>query len=567
MSPLAARWSAPLLAASALLVLAPTQANAAPGVANRLGGANAQGPATPSVTGIYHNPAMLGFLDGLHFQATLRAGVEHLNVRRFGTDPSTGEPTSSLGGPVNLANPTFDYFVGASFLLDPIAIGAAVHTYDSRFRIRSNPALYYHLVGDDDFGCQLDSGQICPTVRSGGMVDMRTDFDLSLAWNATPWMSVGATVHFPRQRTYLAQDVDSALTGVNSDTGCAPGVDPVEDPECAERLAFRGNTRLRLFGLREVPSTRLDFALTAGVAFDIRETVTLGIRYRTQPLLEGGELTVNGEAAVCLPGYAARNDLPACEVATPVTATLTEIVPRELAIGAAGNVGNWRLDGNLYWIDRCPGGIPGRGCANRDRRLVELVGLDGDASTLPDATLYRGYQDLFGGELWARYRLDDIIGANLPYFKVLCSGSEVDPETGERVSCVPRMDLLLGAGLMSPGVQPESLSPAYPDGWTLQATLGTSFNLPSRNGVWSLVPAYGVDFLAPTRVGSGGRDPAYSPSAAVAFEQGGADINDPSADAVLSGRARPTNAGRYTGAVHTLMFGLRWSERSPDGLL
>ena len=75
------------LACFALVALVPRPALAAPGVANRLAGADAQGPATESVTAIYHNPAMLGALSGLNFQTTLRGGVDHLAVRRFAIAP------------------------------------------------------------------------------------------------------------------------------------------------------------------------------------------------------------------------------------------------------------------------------------------------------------------------------------------------------------------------------------------------------------------------------------------------------------------------------------------------
>jgi hypothetical protein len=558
------RWTLALAAAVAVFAVS-RPATAGPGVANRLSGGSAQGPASSSVTGIYHNPAMLGSLPGVAFETTLRTGVDHLVVRRFGIS-TDGEPIDALAQPVNLVNPAFDYFVGASFLLDPIAIGAAVHTFDSRFRFNSDESLRYHLIADSELGCGLDRDRVCPQLRKGGAIEMRTDFDLALAWNALHFMSIGATAHFPRQRSYLARDVDSVLTGAAEDTGCDPQSASVENPACAERLSFRGNTRLRWFGLNQRPSTRLDFALTIGVAFNIRDRATLGIRYRTQPLLGGGATTLNGEAAVCVPAEASteQSSLSTCETATPVEATLTERIPRELAIGAAIDLGNWKLDCNFYWIDRCPGARDGQGgCDGRDARELELVGLDEDASTLPETTLYRGLRDVFGAELWARYRLDDLIGANLPYYKVLCSGGRegVDEATGKALRCVPRVDLLLGGGFNSPGTRPSALTAAQSDGWTILATLGTSFNLPGRNGTWSLIPAYGLDFLVPTRVGPDGYGPAFRPSAAIDFERSGADLNSPSAEVVLAGRGIPSNAGIYTGAVHSISFSVRWSER------
>jgi opacity protein-like surface antigen len=553
----------PGLLAVALLGV-PNVAAAAPGVANRLGGANAQGPATASVTGIYHNPAMLGAVPGFSFETTLRTGVDHLAVRRFDID-SDGSPNAKLGKTKHLANPAFDYFIGASFMLDPVAIGAAVHTFGSRFRLNSSDELAYHLAAESDFGCSLDPSRVCPNQRKGGMLEMRTDFDLALAWNALDFMSVGATAHFPRQRTYFARDVDSVLTGANADSECDPSSDPVESAKCAERLSFRGNTRLRWFGLNPRPSTRLDFALTVGVAFNIADRVTLGVRYRTQPLLDGGRITANGAAAVCRPNRDAADQthLSSCDSAEAIDATVSERLPQEVAVGLAGEIGNWALDSNLYWIDRCPLGGVGT-CNGRDARSLVLVGLDQDASTLPETTIYRGLQDMFGAELWARYRLDDLIGANLPYYKVLCSGGNegTDPTTGKQLRCVPRIDLLLGGGVNSPAVKPGSLTAANSDGWTVLATFGASFNLPGRNGTWSLAPAYALDFMLPTRVGPGGHTPAFDPTAAINFEANGADLNNTaSANAVLAGRGLPTNAGIYTGAVHTILFSVRWSER------
>lgn len=550
------------LACFALVGLVPRPALAAPGVANRLAGADAQGPATESVTAIYHNPAMLGALSGLNFQTTLRGGVDHLAVRRFAID-TDGTPTAGFSAWPQLANPVFDYFVGVSFMLDPIAIGAAVHTFDSRYRIDSSDALRYHLAGEEDLGCAGDRSRVCPELRKGGMLEMRTDVDVSLAWNALDFMSIGATLHVPRSRTYLARDVDSVLTGVSEGASCDPASASVENPICAERLAFRGSTRLRWFGLNPSGS-RLDIALTLGVAFMIRNKLTVGIRYRTQPLLDGGRITLSGKAAVCVPNSAAeeRSDLPACDVASAIDATMTERLPRELAIGFAGGFGNWQLDSNLYWIDRCPGFDPDGACGGRDARRLRLTGLDRDASTLPDSTIYRGYADIFGAELWARVRMDDTIGAKLPWNRTLCSGQEaIDPKTRKRARCIPRLDLLAGAGFNSPGVRPSALTAANNDGWTVMTTFGTSFNLPSRNGTWSLVPAYGLDLMVPTRVGPGGATPAYDPAAGLAFESAGGDINSAAAAKVLQGRALPSNAGVYTGAVHSIMFALRWSER------
>ena len=106
----------------------------------------------------------------------------------------------------------------------------------------------------------------------------------------------------------------------------------------------------------------------------------------------------------------------------------------------------------------------------------------------------------------------------------------------------------------------------HSDGWTFSGNIGAKFEIPSRRqnpvGTWFVIPGYGLDFQVPTRVGPGGHPPSYDPDSALQFEQSGGDINSASADAVLAGRARPTNAAVYTGLVHSVMLGIRWGEKN-----
>jgi hypothetical protein len=75
-----------------------------------------------------------------------------------------------------------------------------------------------------------------------------------------------------------------------------------------------------------------------------------------------------------------------------------------------------------------------------------------------------------------------------------------------------------------------------------------------------VVPGYAFDLYVPTTVP--GDRAAFDPAAAATFNGRDGDLNTPEAALVLAGRGRPSNAGRYTGAVHTFMFGIRWSERT-----
>jgi hypothetical protein len=550
------RGVAPGLGIIAFCLCEPAMAN--PGTARRLAGVEAQGPASRSVTGLHHNPATLAKMPGFQFSSTVGAGLDHLSVRRFDID-ARGVPGDGQGDTVHLLNPTGGYFIGASFFLDPVAIGAGVYDLSSRYRPLSNDAVRYHLAPDSDRGCALDPNRTCPNLRSGGSVETRTDFTLAVAYDFLDKVQFGVSLHFPRLRAHVSHDNDTSLVEASEKVGCSDDENArVEDPRCAERLSFRGRAKLRWFGLNPTPSTRFDFAATFGIAFDLGDRVTLGGRFRTMPVLSRGQITLNGEAVVCLPAEAAEaesSDLPACTNASAVEATVTESLGREAAIGGAFVLGReraWKLDTNLYWIDACPGGVKPGECGSRDARRLSLVGLDRDASVLPESLIYRGHQDIYGVELWTRYQ-----PWRLP--KVASRRAQAN-----RVRS--RIDLLLGGGFTSPGVRPSALTAAESSGWTINASAGTSFEILRKTGSFFLVPGYGVDFLVPTRVGPSGHPPAFDPTAGPAFESSGGDINDPAAAAVLEGRARPTNAATYAGAVHTFLLSFRWAERGTGQL-
>lgn len=535
--------------------LAAADAAATPGQARRLGGVEAQGPATSAVTALHHNPAMLATMPGSQFAFAGAAGLDHLSVRRFeiGAD---GSPTAALAQPVQLVNPAGGYFVGASFMLDPVAIGAGVYDLSSRYRPASSETLGYHLAPDPDLACAGDPARRCPDLRSGGAVELRTDFTLGIAWDILDRVQLGVSLHFPRLRAGFAHDTDTSLGRAGDDVGCSEDPDaPVEDPGCAERLRFHGRARLRWFGLNPRPSTRFDFAATMGIAVDVGGGVTLGARFRTRPVLNRGTMILDGEALVCRPdGFKnAASDVPACANATPVQASVGEELGREAAVGAAvlwGRADQWHLDGNFYWFDGCPGGVRPGECGHADARRLSLVGLDRDAAVLPESLVYRGRQDVYGVELWNRWQ---------PWRTP--RGPAALP-SGDDMRVRTRIDLLFGAGFSSPGTRPAALTAAASDGWTISASLGTGFEVLRKVGSVFIVPGYGIDFLVPTRVGPGGVAPAFDPTAGPAFEASGGDINDPAAAAILEGRARPTNAGIYTGAVHTLVLGVRWAERA-----
>src|SRR5690606_24152837 len=100
-------------------------------------------------------------------------------------------------------------------------------------------------------------------------------------------LQIGLGVHFPLVYQRFAYDNDTELQRRPDDFD--PGrCDTKEDPECAERIGFRGWNH---WIPRDGAPPGFDAALSVGVAFQLRrDTITLGARYRTFPLSNGGEL-------------------------------------------------------------------------------------------------------------------------------------------------------------------------------------------------------------------------------------------------------------------------------------
>lgn len=489
---------------------------------------------------------MLARLPGLNVMTSMQTGVDVLHVRPSGTD-SIGLPDGTLQPSQTLVQPKFGYFVGGSFLLDPIAIGIGVYTLGNAYRPNSAPGLQYQLADNGDWGCALNPSAACPSPPFGGAREARTDWTISLAWNAFDRLQLGLSVQIPRLNVQLARDEDTALSAGPSGFDCDGVSDAVAyDPRCARRLVYEGRSKLRWFGLAQ-DATNFDFGLTVGIAFNVADDTTLGLRYRTQPLLERGRLSTVGRARLCRPPGAKEVEVTdgteTCGLDSSYRATWNQRIPRELALGLATRVGAnkaWSLDANLYWIDHCPGGVAATECDGRDIARLTIQGLDAQTAILSEAPIYRGSADRYGTELYAGYDLDTYWTRPRPV----------------------HLRLLLSGGFDSPAVRPGAITVSRYDTWTVRASAGASFEIEQRLGSLFLAPGYALDLVVPTTVGRGDTRPLYDPSAFAAFASSGLDLNDASAEAVLAGRARPTNAGRYTAHAHAVLFSLRWAERS-----
>ena len=506
-------------------------AAAAPGTGSRLSVAEAQGPATRGLTALHHNPAMLAGMPGTRVLLGGAGGLDQRWLRRHGVG-ADGVPGGALAGRDSLLNPTLGYFAAASFYFEPFAVGFGVYDVGSQFNLQSTDAQRWHLAPEPDrlaLLCRDNDSDACKV--NGGAAAGRTDYTLAVAWNILASVRIGVSVHFPRLRSRFAYDNSRAL-GNSSDAteGRCAGV---ESSTCAERLGFNGRTSW--LPSRDGRPSGFDLALTLGMAFDLTDRVTLGLRFRTRPLVNGGSYVLAGKAAVCRPDETelGASDVQPCSVATPIDATLREGGAREAAIGLAVVVGRsklWRVDTNLYWLDLCHDNRDGIGvqkCGDPGDQRLSLVGLDRDSVLLPETTRYRGRSDVFGADAYTTYRARS------------------------------NLAMLIGGHASSPVTRRSALSPAGSDGWKVGLSFGTTLRILQSN--FQLIPGYAIDFFIPTTVKPG--QAAFDPAAAAAFNASGGDLNTPDAARVLAGQGRPSNAGRYTGTVHTFMIGLRWSER------
>ncbi|MBX7081350.1 MAG: hypothetical protein K1X88_19270 [Nannocystaceae bacterium] len=519
----AALW----LAAAAAAGLHPGRAEAVPRPASRLGGIRAQGPATPSITALHHNPAMLGAIRGTAFSVALTGTLEQQRIIRASIDPDTGAPGSTLAGRSGLLQPGYGWFLGGSLHFDPVTIAAGYYDVGSNVQLASAPALRYHLAPDPDRACLRIGLSHCPP--NGGQVTTRQDATLAIAYDGGLFQ-LGAAVHLPRLRERFAFDNDTTLATNPDEAGSCTDK---EDPACAERIGFKGWTQ---WIPRKGAPPGFDAALSFGVALQLAgDTVRLGGRYRTFPLRRLGAMALGGVSLVCRPNPDAQSTgVPACSTAEPIRATLTERLPQEVALGgsfALGPARDWQLDVGVYWLDLCQGGVRRDRCADDGEQTLRLVGLDRRAFVLPELTRHRGLQDVYGGDIYVTYRAH------------------------------AQAKVLLATHANTAPVRRDATTAAMFDGARLGLSAGAEFRVRTRGRARTtlvLSPGYGLDLTVPRRVAAARA--AYSPTAAADFAAAGQDINAAGADAVLQGLARPTNAGRYLGLLHTLSFAFSWGD-------
>lgn len=523
-----ARFAGIVLAGLAVATVPAHVSAKPPGHTQRLGGVEPQGAATPAVTGLHYNPALLAAMRGTAVHGSVGFGLMQHRIRRNMIEGTTGAPTEELVRPTNLLHPTMGYFAGASFYFDPWAIGAGIYDVGSSYRLASADPVRFHLAPDPDVGCLRIGKNACPP--NGGAVSYQHDVTIAAAWNGGPFQ-IGAAAHFPMVRERFTFDNDTELTP--NDQALTVRCVSKEDPACAERVGFKGWTHW--IGRDGIPAG-FDAAVSLGVSFSLRDgRLTLGARYRTAPLRRGGEVILGGVSLVCRPNpddnEATPDLVPACTQAEPTTATMRQRLPQQLALGVSALLGRarlWRLDLNAQWVDLCAGGIaPGR-CPDGGGQRLRLVGLDRQSFVLPEFSRYRGLSDVYSLDAFVRRRLRN------------------------------NSSLVFGSHVASPSTRRGADTADAATGAQLGASFGFRFRIPRTEVL--LVPGYALDFSLPRIV-----TPAqarFDPEAATAFEINGADLNSPGAQAVLLGQGRSTNAGTYFAMAHGLSLALMWGERS-----
>ncbi len=503
------------------------RAHAAPGMAVRLEGAGPQGAGTPTMASLYHNPAHIAAIGASGVTASFRGGLEQRWTKRYTIEAATGAPTGQFGPRASTTDPALGFFAAGVLSFDPVAFAVGYYDLDSRMQLRSSDPLRYHLAPPTDPGCLVAGDRRCPP--TGGQVRTQTELSAALAWNfgAT---QVGLGVHMPLVYARFAYDEDTSLAA-----GAGSACTGREDPRCAERVGFKGWTR---WIAPKGTKSGFDVALSLGLGIRLpNRRGHLGLRYRTFPLRRAGDVVLSGVGLVCAPEGSVQTDdagtpLAPCGEADPVRAFVRERLPQEVALGASVRLGParlWRLDVQGVWQDRCVGGVRPAACPDDGAQEVTITGLDAESFVPSKFVRYRGSQDVFALDVFATYQ-----------FRA-------------------RAALSGGAHLASPPTRPVARSAAFPDGWRLGITFSAALALADRHVL--LVPGYGFDLDLPGRVRPGSA--AYDPTARTAFEASFGDLNAPGADAVLAGRGRPTNAGRYVGMRHLLSLTVRWTDRPP----
>jgi hypothetical protein len=497
----------------------------APGSADRLAGAQAQGPATVGLAALHHNPAMLTWQSGYTALVGLQGGLESQRSKPPGASADFAHGTLYNG------------FFGGSATFDNVAIALGAYGLGQRFRHQNLAQRPWQRASDSDFGCRWSSDRTCPRVRSGGETVKQADLTLGIGYRFLDRWALGVGIHVPRVVRRLGRN-EILPPDLRPPFGCSDPVEARKNPSCSARLAYDVDSNYRLFGLNREGSARLDFALTLGLAVEFRPGWRVGLRYRSTPILENGHYRLAGQAIYC----PAESAATLCRQSASFDAEVQLAAAREAAVGLHAPLNrrqSWTFDAQLAWRDECPGI---KKCDRRATDHLTLSGIGDGGAWLSETPIYRGQRDFFTLEAWTTV-------SRLPVNR--SSEGSFDGFSG--------WSWISGLATTSPSVAPNAIVATGGEGWTVKGTIGTHVEWFRRGTRFSLEPGYGIDWALPVSVGN---QSLFDASAIDDFANSGSDIYDPSANAVLSGRARPTNEGRYQTWRHVLLLNFKIEARA-----
>ena len=249
-----------------------------------VGGFAFSGPAAPSVTSIYYNPAAIGLIDGTAFHLSFQGSYDAISIDRSPIDPATGAAVAA-GTPGARSFPGVRegaFAPGGFFGLtsdlgtEKVTVGVAVYTpyYERRFPGKPQPTpgqdgpTRYHLLETTQYHLYTT-----PTVSFRVLKQLHVGAGLDIVWSDL------ATLTFDRDTALEGQLCDLARDGVEADA-------------CAERIRVRGSVWSVgvPVGVLIRPFRGLDFGVTyrSGLFGTTRANV---------PFIGSGSLTKPGQTS------------------------------------------------------------------------------------------------------------------------------------------------------------------------------------------------------------------------------------------------------------------------------
>lgn len=504
---------------------------AAPGQGFFLSGIEAQGPASTRLSAVFHNPAMLTELPGLHLQLSLNAKL-HTQRTQVALRSTNGLPIPNGFEPrQTYRNWGADGFFGASFLFENFAIAAAYYSLDSKFVERAPESLAGFVRANPSPYCRLNPAKRCPgSAPYAGWAEVPTEFTFALAWQTIRRLKLGLSLHLLRYRLRGSRTRPAKQEATQ---GLCEVFFP-SDPECTELEQLRFQTE---WTNRDPAGSRIQVAMTAGIAWTPNDRWTFGARYRMRPNFGLRTPIYPGTLQGCA---ISSEGVLQCERKRDAAAQLEQSQGRQVALGASFRPFGDRLlniDVQAYWIQDCPVRQRSKGCQLHPDATITVLGRL-DSPRIVDRPWYRGRQDRWGAELWLHRSLQRNI---VPRFR--------------------RLAYTAGLGGYSASVHPSAHNPIDSDGTGFFGAANLSIELLRRNSSMFLVTGYALTWQRPRELGHAGISPAFMPDAFGIVQSQGQGIDGPAGQAVMSGKARASNAGRYHSLRQAASIALRWGAR------